>query len=66
MAVKVTQEHISTDMPDSGPDHIHRTSKQDLQSHQFPEAKIYRYKDPAKHSMPKSDTKFSVLPLNYH
>ena len=30
MAVIMTQEHISTNMPDSSPDYIHRKSKQDL------------------------------------
>ena len=56
MAVIITQEHISTDMPDSGPDYIRRKSKQDLRSHQFPEAKIYRYKGLSKPSMPKRDS----------
>ena len=41
MALIMTQEHILTDMPDLGPDYIHRQSMQVLQSHQFSEAKIY-------------------------
>ena len=30
IAVIMTMKHISTDMPDSGPDYTHRKSKQDL------------------------------------
>ena len=63
MAEIMTQEHISTNMPNSGPDYMHRNSKQDLQSHQFLEAKINCYKGPAKPPMPKSDSKLQVLPL---
>ena len=46
MAVTMTQQHIPTGMPYSDPDYIRRKPKQDLQSHQFPEAKNYRYKCP--------------------
>ena len=63
MAGILTQDHIATAMPDLGPDYIRRKSKQDLQSRQFPEAKLSRYKGPAKPPMPKSDSKFQVLPL---
>ena len=58
----MTEEHNSTDMPNSGPHYIRQKSKQDLQSRQFPEANIYRYKGPAKPPMPKSDSKIQVLP----
>ena len=63
MAVIMTQKDISTDMSNLGPDYIHRKSKQDLQSHQLPEAQICRYKGPAKPPMPKNDSKFQVLLL---
>lgn len=48
MAVTMNQEYISTKVPDSGRDYTRRKSKQDLQSHQFPEPKIYHYKGLAK------------------
>lgn len=59
----VTQEHISTDIPDSSRDYIRGKSKQDLQSHHFSEAKTYRYKGPTKPPMPKTDSKFQLSPL---
>ena len=58
MAVTMTQQHISTGMPYSDPDYIRRKPKQDLQSHQVPEAKNYRYKYPVN---PKNRLKISVL-----
>ena len=63
MTVIITQEHISTDVPDSSPDYIRRKSKQDLQSHQFSERKNFRYKGPAKPPMPNSSSECHVLPL---
>lgn len=48
MAVTMNQEYISTKVPDSGRDYTRRKSKQDLQSHQFPEANIYHCKGLAK------------------
>ena len=42
MAAIMTREHISTYTLDSGPDYIHQKPKEDLQSHQFSEAKVYR------------------------
>ena len=58
MAVTMTHQHISTGMPYSDPDYIRRKSKQDLQSHQFPEAEntVTNVQ-----SIPKTDSKFHFL-----
>ena len=63
MGVIMTQGHTSTDMPDSDPDYISRKSKQDLQSYQFPGAKIYYCKGPTNPPMSKSNSKLQVLHL---
>ena len=63
MGVIKTQEHVSTNISGAGHYYIHRKWKQNLQPHQFPEAKNYRYKGSAKPPMPKSDSKFQIWPL---